>query len=101
MLEFLNGFAATTHHAIRVRIGIHSGPVVAGSSDGTGSLTICGRHGQHGEPDGIHGIPGRIHVSSAVAERLKESTNSNRVAPFRSRDWGNLNTLFLNGRCPR
>lgn len=99
MIDFIAGFAASTKHSIRVRIGLHSGPVVAG---------VIGRHRFIYDLWGAtvntasrmesHGIPGRIHVTTEFANRLAGRYLFEPRGPIPVKGLGNLQTQFLTGR---
>ncbi|HAB16567.1 MAG TPA: adenylate/guanylate cyclase domain-containing response regulator [Verrucomicrobiales bacterium] len=99
MLEFIEGVASRTKHSIRLRIGLHTGPVVAG---------VIGRHRFSYDLWGdtvntasrmeSHGIPGKIQVTTAVADRLQGRYSFEPRGPIPIKGLGSLPTLFLTGR---
>lgn len=92
-------FASRTNQSITLRIGMHCGPIVAG---------VIGRHRFSYDLWGdtvntasrmeSHGVPGRIHVTAALRERLAgtHSFEERGVVPVKGK--GDMTTWFLTGR---
>ncbi len=74
MLEIMQTFSAESGHDLRLRVGLHRGPVVAGVIGTTkfaydlwgDSVNLASRLESSGEP-------GRVHVSEAFRESLTET----------------------------
>jgi class 3 adenylate cyclase len=87
--------------SLSFRIGIHTGPVVAGvigtrkfSYDLWGdTVNIASRM------EGM-GAPGRIHVTRAVYDKLKDEFDFEPRGPIHLRGIGDMETFFLNGAKP-
>jgi adenylate cyclase len=92
-------FNARSGTSIQVRIGVHAGPVVAG---------IIGRHkfayDLWGDAVNVasrmesHSVPGRIQVTAAVEERLRQHYRFEPRGPIELKGIGTMPTFFLLGR---
>lgn len=90
---------ARTFEGLAIRIGIHTGPVVAGvigkrkfAYDLWGdSVNTASRMESHGQP-------GRIHVSEAVYARLRERFDFEARGAISVKGKGELTTFFLTAR---
>ncbi|MCS6808596.1 MAG: adenylate/guanylate cyclase domain-containing protein [Bacteroidota bacterium] len=98
MQNELQRFVAETGYPVSMRIGIHSGPVVAGII-GTrkfvydlwgDTVNIASRMESHGQP-------GKIHCSEAVYERLCDIYEFERRGAIDIKGKGKMNTYFLIG----
>lgn len=99
LTAFSESFASRTGHSVVLRIGIHSGPVVAG---------IIGRHRFSYDLWGdtvntasrmeSHGAPGRIHVSSVLRNRLAKTHRFEERGIMSIKGKGEMSTWFLLGR---
>ncbi|MCU0427057.1 MAG: hypothetical protein MUF71_15675 [Candidatus Kapabacteria bacterium] len=98
MQNELNRFVAETGYPISMRIGLHSGPVVAGII-GTrkfvydlwgDTVNIASRMESHGQP-------GKIHCSETVYERLKTVYQFERRGAIDIKGKGKMDTYFLIG----
>lgn len=96
MLNELRRFVAETGYPISMRIGIHSGPVVAGII-GTrkfvydlwgDTVNIASRMESHGQP-------GRIHCSETVYEELSGIYKFERRGSIDIKGKGKMDTYFL------
>jgi len=85
---------------LTIRIGIHSGPVVAGvigtskfAYDLWGdTVNIASRMESHGQP-------GRIHVSAATQQRLAKRYRFEERGVLHVKGKGEMETYFLTGQC--
>ncbi|MBN8249064.1 MAG: response regulator [Verrucomicrobia bacterium] len=99
MLAAIEAMASKTPVPLRLRIGLHTGPVVAG---------VIGRHRFSYDLWGdtvntasrmeSHGVPGRIHVTGAIEERLRGRFTFEPRGPIPIKGLGMLHTQFLTGR---
>lgn len=98
MQNELRRFVAETGYPISMRIGIHSGPVVAGII-GTrkfvydlwgDTVNIASRMESHGQP-------GKIHCSETVYERLQTLYQFERRGAIDIKGKGKMDTYFLVG----
>ena len=96
MREALEGIRADTGAPVRLRIGLHAGPAIAGvigerkfAYDVWGStVNIASRMESHGQPD-------RIHVSKTVAQRLDGKFMLSPRGPLEVKGAGLMETFFL------
>jgi adenylate cyclase len=96
MLETIRNLPGAGHAPIDLRIGIHTGPAVAGvigqrkfSFDVWGAtVNLASRMESHGEP-------GKIHVSESVAKALKGRFALQDRGPIEIKGAGTMRTYFL------
>ena len=99
MQELMRTTYATRYPALQLRIGIHCGPAVAGvigkrkfTYDLWGdSVNIASRMESHG-------LPGRVHVSAAVKQRLAGQFAFESRGRIEVKGKGAMETYFLLGR---
>ena len=101
MLDAVEQFNSASETSYRVRIGMHTGPVVAG---------IIGIHkfiyDVWGDTVNVasrleaHGLPGRIHVSEQTRRALEHRYEFEPCGPVHIRGKGSLRTAFLSARRP-
>jgi class 3 adenylate cyclase len=97
MLETVNDIAAATAVNLQARIGIHSGPIVAG---------VIGTHKFAYDTWGdtvntasrmeSHSVPGRIQVSAATRSLLGDRFSFERRGSIVVKGKGTMDTFFLN-----
>lgn len=97
MQDWVAGFRSPEVGPLALRIGIHSGPVVAG---------VIGRrkfiYDLWGDTVNIasrmesHGLPGRIHVSGTMAQRLQARFCLEERGPLPIKGVGAMTTCWLN-----
>ena len=84
---------------LRMRIGIHTGPAVAGVI-GTRKFAydLWGDTVNTASRMESHGEPGRIHVSRATHDRLTRAFTLTRRGVITVKGKGEMETFFLEGR---
>jgi len=99
MLAAIQVLAQRTHPPLQLRIGLHTGPVVAGViGRNRFSYDLWGDTVNTASRMESHGIPGRIHVTGAVEERLRGRYSFEPRGPMPIKGLGMLHTQFLTGR---
>ena len=98
MLRAVERIGAETGHALAIRIGIHAGPAIAGVI-GTNRLSydLWGETVNFASRLESSGLPGRIHVSAAVAQRLQGAFHLQPRGSVRLKGLGDQRTFFLLG----
>ena len=83
----------------QIRIGIHTGPVVAGVIGSHRFLyDIWGEAVNLASRLESHGLPGRIHLSPQTSQLLAGRYELEPRGPIDLRGIGKVNTFFLSGR---
>jgi adenylate cyclase len=100
MLEAMDRFNARRGYTLQVRIGINSGPVVAG---------IVGKHkfiydlwGDAVNTASLmesHGVAGRVQVTESTQKELREPFQLEERGAIEVKGKGEMKTWFLAGRC--
>ena len=86
---------------LRVRIGMHTGPVVAGVI-GSSKFTydLWGDTVNTASRMESHGVNGEIHVTGAVYERLRDRYTFEERGEVKIKGIGAMRTYFLTGAAP-
>jgi class 3 adenylate cyclase len=99
MMRFIEGFNTGRDITLRLRTGIHTGPVVAGVI-GTKKFhyDLWGDTVNTASRMESHGMPGHIHVSHATYERLRGKYVFTERGPIPIKGKGEMTTYLLEGR---
>ena len=99
MLDALARFNERTGFNLQIRIGINSGPVVAGVIGKRKFIyDLWGAAVNTASRMESHGVAGRIQVSEATRSRLGEPFQFEERGMIEVKDMGALRTWFLTGR---
>jgi adenylate cyclase len=87
---------SSRHPDLRLRIGIHTGPVVAGViGENKFSYDLWGDNVNVASRMESHGLPGRIHVSEAFARAARDKWHFEARGLIDVKGQGPMNTFFL------
>lgn len=101
MLAFMQGHRALGETVLRLRIGLHAGPVVAGViGDMRVSYDVWGSTVNIAQRMEAHGEPGRIQVSSSFVELAGEAFDYEVRGALPMKGAGVMQTWFLASRRP-
>jgi adenylate cyclase len=88
---------SSRHPDLQLRIGIHTGPVVAGViGENKFSYDLWGDNVNIASRMESHGLPGRIHVSEAVVRAASDKSQFEARGLIDVKGQGPMNTFFLN-----
>jgi adenylate cyclase len=100
MREALETIKAETGAPVRLRIGLHCGPAVAGViGERKFAYDVWGSTVNIASRMESHGLPGRIHVSRTVAQRLDGKFMLTPRGPLEVKGAGLMETFFLDAEC--
>ncbi len=98
MIDALETLKAETKAPIRLRIGMHTGPAIAGViGERKFAYDIWGATVNLASRMESHGTPDRIHISKALARRLEGKFNLTARGPIEIKGAGLMETYFLDG----
>ena len=99
MLDAVAAIAEITNLPLQARIGIHSGPIIAGVI-GTHKFVydVWGDTVNTASRMESHSLPGRIQLSAATRAALGEGVKLERRGVIEIKGKGMMETYFLNGR---
>jgi adenylate cyclase len=98
MIEALETLKVETRAPIRLRIGLHTGPAIAGViGERKFAYDIWGATVNLASRMESHGAPDRIHVSKALARKLDGKFNLTARGPIEVKGAGLMETYFLDG----
>jgi class 3 adenylate cyclase len=98
MIDALETLKAETKAPIRLRIGLHTGPAIAGViGERKFAYDIWGATVNLASRMESHGTPDRIHISKALARRLEGKFNLTARGPIEVKGAGLMETYFLDG----
>jgi class 3 adenylate cyclase len=99
MIEALAALRTPTGDPLSLRIGIHTGPVVAGViGKKKFSYDLWGDTVNTASRMESHGAPGRIHTTAAVFDKLASRFEFEERGPVSVKGKGEMITYFLTGR---
>jgi class 3 adenylate cyclase len=88
---------SSRHPDLQLRIGIHTGPVVAGViGENKFSYDLWGDNVNIASRMESHGLPGRIQVSEAVVRAASDKSQFEARGLIDVKGQGPMNTYFLN-----
>lgn len=98
MIEALETLKVETKAPIRLRIGLHTGPAIAGViGERKFAYDIWGATVNLASRMESHGMPDRVHISKALARRLEDKFNLTARGPIEVKGAGLMETYFLDG----
>jgi class 3 adenylate cyclase len=98
MQTAMEEFSQLGHGPIRLRIGLHTGLAVAGVIGTTKfAYDLWGDTVNTASRLESHGVPGKIQVSAAVAEKLRDQFRFTHRGPVEMKGCGRVDTYFVEG----
>ena len=99
LIAFMPGFAAETGQPIDLRVGIHSGPVIAGViGENKFAYDLWGDTVNTASRMESNGEPGRIHVSEEARRLMGDKFKFEPRGTIEIKGKGKMETYFLTGR---
>jgi adenylate cyclase len=99
MMDEISRVGGRVGHELVLRIGLHSGPVAAGVIGRRKfAYDLWGDAVNVASRMELHGVPGRIQVSEAAAERLRDGYELEERGTIEVKGLGQMSTFFLLGR---
>jgi adenylate cyclase len=99
MLTILQDFNARSQEQLNIRIGIHSGPIIAGVIGAKKFIyDLWGDTVNTASRMESHSEPGKIHVTGTVYQSLQGSYTFQDRGEIEVKGKGNMNTYFLLGK---
>jgi class 3 adenylate cyclase len=101
MIAAVEAWSVTSHLTLALRVGVHSGPVVAGVLGRSRfSYDLWGDTVNIASRMESQGVPGAVQVSSAAAASLEPSLNAERAGIIEVRGVGPMETFLVRPRRP-